>query len=127
MNMIQTGISGSESLHVDSFTTAKALGSGTLDVLATPAMVTLMEKTAWTSVAGYLDPGFSTVGTKLQITHLRPTPVGKTVTCESEVIEADGRKLVFFIKVSDEKGLVGEGTHERFIVENEKFLFKANR
>lgn len=125
--MIQPGIKGSAELRVDASVTAKTIGSGTLEVLATPAMVALMEKAAWTSVAEHLAPGYGTVGTMLQITHVRPTPLGKIVTSSSELIEVDGRRLVFHLSASDEQGLIGEGTHERFIIENEKFMAKANR
>ncbi len=94
--------------------TAKTMGSGTLDVFATPAMIALMELTAWKSVAPYLEEGNGTVGSYLDIHHNAPTPVGMTVTCESELIQVDGRKLTFRLTARDAAGVVGEGTHERF-------------
>lgn len=102
------------------------MGSGTLDVFATPAMIALMEKTAWTSVADGLDEGCGTVGISLNVAHSAPTPLGMKVTCESELTGIDGRKLTFYVKAYDEKGVIGEGTHERFIIQNEKFQKKAN-
>lgn len=106
--------------------TAKVMGSGRLDVFATPAMVAMMEEAAHTSVETELEEGQGTVGTSMTVSHLAATPVGMEVTCESELVEVDGRKLVFEIKAMDEVGLIGEARHERFIIENEKFLAKTN-
>ena len=106
--------------------TAKVMGSGRLDVFATPAMVAMMEEAAHTSVEAELEEGQGTVGTSMTVSHIAATPVGMEVTCESELIEVDGRKLVFEIKAMDEVGLIGEARHERFIIENEKFLAKTN-
>lgn len=105
--------------------TARAIGSGELDVLATPAMVALVEETAWRSVAPYLEPGQGTVGSKVEVAHLAPTPVGMTVRCQTELTQVDRRRLVFAVEVSDGAGPVGRGTHERFIVDNARFLAKA--
>ena len=102
------------------------MGSGTLDVFATPAMVALIEQTAYTSIESELEPGWGSVGTSLNIQHLSATPVGMTVTATTELVEVDRRRLVFHAEVYDEKGLVGKGTHERFLVENEKFQTKAD-
>lgn len=106
--------------------TAKVMGSGRLDVFATPAMVAMMEEAAHTSVEAELEEGQGTVGTSMTVSHIAATPVGMEVTCESELVEVDGRKLVFEIKAMDEAGLIGEARHERFIIENEKFLAKTN-
>lgn len=110
---------------VDTDITAEKMGSGELTVFATPAMVALIEETCWRSVAQKFGAEMSTVGTRLEISHLAPTPVGMKVWCESELIEEDGRKLKFAVKVYDEAGLVGEGVHERFVVDREKFMAKA--
>ncbi len=110
---------------VDTDITAEKMGSGELTVFATPAMVALIEETCWRSVAQKFGAEMSTVGTRLEISHLAPTPVGMKVWCESELIEEDGRKLKFAVKVYDEAGLVGEGVHERFVVDREKFMSKA--
>ncbi len=105
---------------------ARSMKSGTLDVLATPSMVALMEETAWRSVAPFLGPGRGTVGTVLELSHLSPTPLGMAIWCESELVEVDGRRLVFRVEVHDERGLVGKGRHERFIVDEERFQAKAD-
>ena len=124
--MLETGIKGTRTVTVNEDNTAKAMGSGTLDVFATPALIALMEETCWRSVANELEEGCGTVGTLLEIKHTAPTPVGMKVTCESVLTEVDGRRLVFEVTAHDAKGVVGEGSHERFIIQNEKFQAKAN-
>ena len=124
--MLETGIKGTGTVTVNEENTAKAMGSGTLDVFATPALIALMEETCWRSVANELEEGCGTVGTLLEIKHTAPTPVGMKVTCESVLTEVDGRRLVFEVTAHDAKGVVGEGSHERFIIQNEKFQVKAN-
>ena len=123
--MLTIGIHGEQSQLVTNENTAKTMGSGTLDVFATPALVALAEKTCWMSVASELDEGCGSVGTKLELEHTAPTPVGMTVTCESELTAVEGRKLVFKVSLHDEKGPVGGGVHERFIVNDAKFAAKA--
>ena len=90
-------------------------------------MIALIEKAAWTSIAPYLAPGDSTVGTKLNISHLSATPVGMKVWAESEITLVDGKRIELKVSAYDEKGLIGEGTHERFIVTDQRFLSKAAR
>ena len=92
---LEPGIRGEQSVSVTAANTAKTMGSGTLDVFATPALVALAEKTCWMSVAPALAEGDGTVGTKLELEHTAPTPVGMTVTCESELVAVEGRKLTF--------------------------------
>ena len=123
--MLKIGVRGQHSVDVNRDNTARAAGSGTLEVFSTPAMIALMEKTACDSVAGLLDPGQSTVGSELHIRHISPTPVGMTVACVSELVEIDRRRLVFTVEVSDKTGIVGSGTHERFIIDTERFMEKA--
>lgn len=125
--MLQAGIKGEQKVEVVYENTATAVGSGVLEVFATPCMIALMEKTACDSVIPYLDEGDGTVGTELNIKHVAATPIGMTVHCESELLEVDGRRLVFDVKAYDEVGLIGEGRHERFIVNNEKFQNKTNK
>lgn len=126
--MLETGIRGTQTVKVEVNNTARAMGSGTMDVFATPAMIALMEKTAWMSVAAELEEGQGTVGISLEITHDAPSPVGMTVTCESELTEMDGRRLVFAVEAKDDTGsVIGKGRHERFIVWEEKFQAKADR
>ena len=104
--MLEAGFRGEQSVAVTSENTAKTMGSGTLDVFATPALVALAEKTCWMSVAAALDEGCGTVGTRLELEHSAPTPVGMTVTCESELTAVEGRKLVFKVSLHAEKGPV---------------------
>ena len=122
---LEKGIKGSSSCTVTLNDTAKALGSGGLDVLSTPKLIALMENAALVSVRPYLEEGMDTVGTKLDVAHVAATPVGMTVRAEAELIEIDRRRLVFSVKAWDEVELVGEGTHERFIVDMEKFTAKC--
>ncbi len=124
--MLKTGIKGIASETVTVENCAKTVGSGELEVYATPSMIALVEKAAWMSVAEYLEEGQGTVGTKLEISHVSATPVGMEVRCKTELIEIDGRRLLFAVKAYDEAGLIGEGTHERFIVWNERFQQKAD-
>ncbi len=123
---MEIGIKGKVETLVDGSNTAKFVGSGSLDVFATPCMVGLMEQAAQMSVAPYLGEGEGTVGTKLEISHDAATPLGMKVWAESELIEIDRRRLVFEVKAFDECGQIGAGHHERFIINNEKFIAKAN-
>ncbi|MCD7981172.1 MAG: thioesterase family protein [Clostridiales bacterium] len=124
--MLKAGIKGEQSVEVVYENTATAVGSGVLKVFATPCMLALMEKTACDSLIPYLDEGDGSVGTEVNIKHVAATPIGMTVRCESELLEVDGRRLVFSVKAWDDAGLIGEGMHERFIVNNEKFQSKAD-
>lgn len=124
--MLQTGIKGRIELTVTLDKCAGALGSGELDVFATPAMIALIEETAWKSVVPYLEPGEGTVGTALDVRHVAATPVGLKVACETELTLVDRRRLVFTVKVYDPFGLVGEGTHERFVINHEKFMKRVD-
>lgn len=123
--MLNTGITGEARCLVTPETTAANLGSGALEVFATPAMIALIEKAAWQSVQPMLEEGCGTVGTALRVRHLSATPVGMEVVAKTELQEIDGRRLVFKVEVYDAKGMVGDGEHERFIVKNDSFLKKA--
>ena len=127
MSELSNGVRGTREVLVSDENTAKALGSGGLAVYATPAMITQMEFCAAESVQPYLPEGSSTVGTRLDIKHLAATPVGMIVRCETELIEIDRRRLVFSCRAYDGAGLVGEGTQERFIVDNQKFMEKVSQ
>lgn len=122
---METGIIGKEELIVNEMNTAEALGSGSLAVFATPAMIALMEKTARLSVAPFLEDGQSTVGTLVNVKHLSASPVGMKITCRTELKEIDRRRLVFHVECSDEAGIIGEGEHERFIIDEVKFMAKT--
>lgn len=125
MAELEIGIKGTGSVFVEQANTAFAMGSGQLPVFATPAMIALMEKTASESIQNYLEDGYGSVGTKLEVKHSSATPLGMEVHCESELLTIDGRRLVFSVKAFDKAGLIGEGTHERFLIKNESFLKKA--
>ena len=125
--MLQTGIKGKREITVTQELTAQAMGSGELPVFATPAVIALAEETAWRSVAPELEPGQGTVGTELHVEHISATPVGMKVRCETELTEIDRRKLSFSVVVYDEAGEAARGTHCRFIVDNEKFLKRAEK
>lgn len=120
------GIKGIGEVVVTEELTAMRIGSGLLPVYATPMMIALMENTAANSVQPYLEEGQGTVGTRVDVSHLAATPLGMTVRVETELTEIDRRRLVFSVHAFDDAGLIGEGTHERFIVNNEKFMLKAN-
>ena len=124
---LEVGVRGRADDIVTENNTAAAAGSGGLQVFGTPFMVALMEKAAWASIAPHLAPGDSTVGTKVTISHLSATPIGMKVWAESEVTLVDGKRIELKISAYDEKGLIGEGTHERFIVTDERFQAKTNR
>jgi len=121
---IPVGVRGKEEIIVDYENTAARYGSGLVEVYATPAMVALMEKTCLNSVLTYLPEGHGTVGVKVDITHSKATPIGMKVTCESNLIEVDRRRLVFELVARDEKGEIGRGRHERFIIDTKKFMEK---
>ena len=123
--MLSIGIKGIDEVVVTNELTVKKVGSGTVAVFATPMMVALMEKTCLQSVRPYLEAGQDTVGTRVDVSHSAATPVGMTVRCESELIEIDRRRLVFRVTARDDAGVVGEGTHERFIIDIERFQAKA--
>lgn len=105
--------------------TALSVGSGSLKVYATPSMLALMEKAACEAITTHLNDGETTVGTLLNVKHLAATPVGMKVTATAKLIERDGRKLSFEVKAYDESGLIGEGSHERFIVLSDRFTEKT--
>ena len=122
---MEVGITGKQTVTVTEDKTAKVMGSGMLPVYATPSMSALMENTAAVSVADELEDGQGTVGTLINVKHLSATPVGMEVTCETKLVEIDRKRLVFEVKAYDAAGVIGEGTHERFIIDNEKFMAKA--
>lgn len=122
---LQIGLAGKLKIKVMQEDTARALGSGTLPVLGTPRLLSLVEETAWKSVAPSLSEGEGTVGTAVKLSHLAPTPVGMEVICETKLVEIDRRKLIFSFTVFDEREKAAEGTHERFLIAEDQFLKKA--
>ena len=119
--MLTTGTKGKAEVKVDDTNTAVTMGSGSLKVFATPTMIALIEKAACKALEGQLEDGQTTVGTKLDVAHVAATPVGMNVTAEAVLTEIDNRRLVFEVVARDEKDVIGKGSHERFIVNAEKF------
>ena len=122
---ITVGLKNEKTVKVEYNMTAASMGSGLLPVFATPYMVAMIEATCKDSVQPLLPSGYSTVGTKVEIEHLAPSVENMQIHFESELIERDRRRLVFEVKAYDDAGVVSTGRHERFIVENEKFMLKA--
>lgn len=124
--MIEVGIKGRMETIVTPDNVATSVGSGRVKVFSTPNMIQLMERAALFSIEPYLEKGQSSVGTHINVSHCAATPVGMRVWAESEVMEIDRRRITFAVKAYDERGLIGEGTHERFIIDIEKFQSKAD-
>ena len=122
--MLEKGIKGHGEELVTMELTASHIGSGTVRVLATPMMIALMEKTSRISVKPYLEEGEETVGIHVNVSHVASPPIGKKVWCDTELIEIDRRRLVFKVAVYNDNGLVGEGTHERFVINVARFKAK---
>lgn len=122
---IEIGRRGRAETVVTQDNTAQAAGSGLVPVFATPWMVALMENAAVQAVQGDLAPDEGTVGTRLDVTHDAATPIGMKVWAEAEVTAVEGRKLTFAVSAFDEAGRIGGGTHQRFIIQPEKFLART--
>ena len=125
MEGIRVGVRGESITRVDASNLAKTLGSGGLEVFSTPSLITLMERAALESVSPYLSEGTSTVGTLVNVRHLAASVEGAVIRCESELTGVDRRRLTFSVRAYDGKTLVGEGIHERFIVNDMVFMEKA--
>ena len=123
--MIEKGIKGHREEMVTPEMSAARVGSGLVDVLATPMMIALIEKTCNECVLPHLEAGQGTVGTLVNVSHTAATPIGMRVWCDAELVEVDRRRLVFKVKAFDPCGLIGEGTHERFIIDTKKFFEKV--
>ncbi|MBR6672819.1 MAG: thioesterase family protein [Alistipes sp.] len=123
--MIEVGLKYESQTVVSTTNTANTLGSGDMEVFATPAMIALMENAAMMAVAPHLDEGASTVGIEMATSHIKASPIGATITASAELISAEGRKLSFKVKAWDEQGVIGEGNHTRFVVDRERFLSKV--
>ena len=126
MKEITIGIKGKAVTTASSDKLASSMGSGCLDVFATPAMIALMECSACDCLAGYMDEGETTVGTELNVEHISATPAGMNVTAEAVLTAVNGREFTFEVTASDETGVIGKGTHKRFLVYSEKFMAKTN-
>ena len=122
---METGLSFTSSLKVEKQHTALEMGSGDLEVLATPTMVALMENAAMKAVANDLSEEETTVGGMMNTTHIKPSAIGEEVSATAVLVEVEGKKLTFYVEAKDSKGnVIGEGTHIRFIVNRERFLSK---
>jgi predicted thioesterase len=126
MSDIEPGLVGEATLVVQATHTASHLGSGGVEVLATPVMIALMEEAARTSVDPKLEPGQMSVGVNLNVSHLAATPVGMRVSTRAELLNVDGRKLTFKVEAYDEKEKIGEGTHTRAIINLERFMSRVH-
>ena len=122
---LETGLTGEMTTTVVHENTAAHVGAGGVEVFATPMMIALMENASWKAVANHLDEGYVTVGTLVNVQHLAATPLGQQVRATAKLIEIDGRRLVFQVEAYDEQKKIGEGQHERFIVNLDRFM-KSN-
>lgn len=121
---MEKGLTFTANTKVCNENSARVMGSGDLDVFATPAMVALMENAAMNAVAPALPDGSTTVGAYIETSHVKPSGIGENVSAKAVLDEIDGRKLTFSITASDSKGLIGEAKHVRYIVDREKFMSK---
>ena len=125
MGKLEPGLIGEATLVVATPHTARHLGSGGVDVLATPIMIALMEGAARTLVDSKLDSGQMSVGVNLNVTHLAATPLGMRVTARAKLLAVEGRKLTFEVEAYDEREKIGEGTHTRAIINLDRFMARA--
>ena len=123
--MVSAGQTATSTVTVTESNIAKTMKSGSLEVFATPAMCALMEEAAQAAVQPHLEEGEGTVGISLSISHDAPSPMGSTITAKATVTAVEGRKITFNIEASDGVGIIGKGTHERFVINNEKFMAKV--
>jgi len=125
MDKLAPGFIGETETVVAEADTAERWGSGLVPVFGTPALVGLMEGAAVQALAAHLPPGQTSVGGRIDLRHLAPTPVGMHVHARAELLEVEGRRLVFRVEAWDEVEKIGEAAHERFIVDEERFAAKA--
>jgi len=123
---LHPGLCAEVTLTVTDADTAIAIGSGSVPVLATPRVIALCEQTSVKAMENDLEPGTTTVGMRVQLDHLAPTPVGQTVSCEATLESVTGRRVNFTVSVNDARGLVAAGKITRVVVDTERFLEKAN-
>ena len=120
--MIPPNAAAHMSTDVDKALSAEEIGSGNVPVLATPMMIALMESAAGAAVQEYLGEEETTVGSKIKVDHVRPTPLGDSITAEAVLVSQDGKRLTFSIIARDSRGLIGQGEHERVIINKKEFL-----
>ena len=124
---LTVGMKGRAEAVVTEQNTAQAAGSGTLAVFGTPYMIALMEQAAWSTLAPVLEAGQSSVGTLLNVSHVSASPVGIKVWAECEITAMAGRTITFSVAAYDEAGLIGQGTHQRAIITDQRFLDKCRK
>ena len=124
---LKSGLTGAAEIVVGTRDTAPHVGSGKIGVLATPIMVNLMEAAALAAVERYMPPGYQTVGTHLDVKHFAATPVGLRVRAHAELVKVEDRTLTFTIRAVDEREAIGEGVHERLIINVERFDQRMQR
>lgn len=124
---LKTGMTAQVEKTVSEEDTAVKFGSGGVRVFATPMMIALMENAALNAVDPHLGEGFATVGLSLNVKHMAATPVGMKVSAKAELLSIEGKKLTFRIEAYDEQEMIGEGIHERYIIELAKFLERTGR
>ena len=122
--MLSIGLSHTSTVKVDNTNTARTYGSGGLDVFATPAMVGLMENAAMKAVEEHIPEGCSTVGGRIDVSHIKPSKIGAVIEASATLVEIEGRKLTFNVVANDAHGKIGEGRHVRYVVDIEKFMSK---
>ncbi len=124
MEKLVAGLSASSTTVVKAENTAVSMGSGDLPVFATPAMVALMEQAAMQAVSKVLPEEATTVGAEMNVSHIKPSGIGARITATAVLTEVEGRKLTFQVGARDEAGMIGEGTHVRYVVDRARFLSK---
>lgn len=123
--MIKEGLTHTSKIKVTLENCASAVGSGGLDVFATPSMVALMENAAMNAVAPFLPESSTTVGAEIDTTHIKPSALGAEIEATATLTAVEGRKLLFDVEARDTSGTIGKGTHVRFIVDIERFMAKV--
>lgn len=123
--MLEKGLSAQSRTTVCRENTAARMGSGDMEVFATPVMVALMENAAMTAVAAELPEGSTTVGAEMNATHIKPSGLGAEITATAVLTEVEGRKLTFNVGARDAGGMIGEGVHIRYVVDRRKFMDKV--
>lgn len=122
---LKPGLEGTATLVVGPEHTAERMGSGRAPVLATPMMVALMEAAAVDCIERHLGEGQESLGIKIEVEHIAPTPVGLTVTASATLTGVDGRAMTFSLRASDEREVIGRGTHTRVAVDGARFRAKV--
>ena len=123
--MLKEGLKYTSRVTVEKSNCASMVGSGGMDVFATPSMVALMENAAMNAVAAVLPEGSTTVGAEINTTHIKPSGICAEISATAVLVAVEGRKLLFDVEASDGEGVIGKGTHVRFIVDRERFLAKV--